>query len=116
MTRILLAMLFLGACTPPDDEDIVVDEGKEDDFFAANATEYWVKGEGTITLEENLRSAPAAQKLARAKQLVVLKNLALGWFLNQYIIEKDDTDKNRDYGGWGGLVRFSLADDLPAEP
>ena len=95
--------------TAPDsnDDDVIVPEGKEDDFFATSAKEYFVSGRSTVTLEDTLKGHAAAEKLARIKQLVVLKNVAIGWFLNVYLTDKEDEDANKKYGGFGGLVRFA---------
>src|SRR5262245_42928685 len=96
-----------------NEDDLIVPEGKEDDFFSSSASEYWVSGNGTVTVEDGLT---AAAKLARAKQLVQLKNVAISWFLNTYLIDKEDEDANKAYGGFGALARFASEMDGTLTP
>jgi hypothetical protein len=91
-----------------NDDDVIVPAGKEDDFFSSSAAEYWVAGTGTVTVEDGLDDAAA---LERAKQLVELKNVAVSWFLNTYLTDKEDEDSNKAYGGFAALTRFASEDD-----
>lgn len=43
----------------------------------------------------------------RARQLVQLENVAISWFLNTYLTDKEDTDSNKAYGGFAALTRFA---------
>src|SRR5207237_9230959 len=94
----------------------IVPEGKEDDFYSANAREYWVSGSSTVTIEDDLATATAAAKLQRATQLVSLKRVAIGWFLDVYLTDKEDDDKNKSYGGFGALTRFGSDESSALRP
>src|SRR6476660_881192 len=111
MSKRLLALLALAllaaGCNAPMDaaensDDVIVPEGKEDDFYSSAASEYWAAGTGTVTVEDGLTDAAA---LTRAKQLVQLKNVAISWFLNTYLTDKEDEDANKAYGGFAALTR-----------
>lgn len=91
-----------------NEDDVIVPAGKEDDFFSSSAAEYWAAGTGTVTVEDGLTDAAA---LKRAKQLVELKNVAISWFLNTYLTDKEDEDTNKSYGGFAALTRFASEDD-----
>ncbi|MGZ3440233.1 MAG: hypothetical protein ACXVDD_11990 [Polyangia bacterium] len=111
LTLFALALMAAGCGASLDaanDDDVIVPEGKEDDFFSSGAAEYWVAGTGTVTVEDGLTDAAA---LKRAKELVQLKNVAVSWFLNTYITDKEDTDTNKAYGGFAALTRFASEAD-----
>lgn len=104
---------FAAACAGPDEEVIVdeldempVEEGKEDNFVSVSAAEFFVSGPVRLTLESEYSSKTAAQKLARAKQLAALKALQVSWFLNGYLIKKDEDHGGSNYGGYGAIARF----------
>jgi hypothetical protein len=106
-----LAATLGAACGAPVDvddtaDDVIVPEGKDDNFYSTSAREYFFSGQSTVTLEDDLASASAAAKLGRARELVKLKNIAVSWFLNQYIIAKEDDASNVSYGGFGAIVKF----------
>ena len=116
MKRTLLALALcsplLAACgsstaADTNDDDLIVGEGKEDNFFSSSAREYTFTGKATVTIEEALANKSAAEKLRRVKELIPLRSLAISWFLNSYLIDKEEKDANADYGGFGALVRFS---------
>jgi hypothetical protein len=114
MKRSLLLICFAAGCatTPGEiDDDLIVPEGKEDNFYSSSAREYFVSGKSTVTLEAEWADKSDAEKLGRAKELVQLKNLAISWFLNQYLITKEHDSANLGYGGFGSLVRFSSEDE-----
>jgi hypothetical protein len=107
MRKWLAPLLMFSACGTPADldennDDVIVADGKEDDFYSASAKEYWVSGTGTLTVE-----ADAADKMARARELYALKNLQVSWFLNQYLVEKEHDSGNAGYGGFKTLTRFA---------
>lgn len=81
------------------------------DFYSESAREYFVSGTSTVTLEAELATASEEAKLARAKELASLKNVAISWFLNQYVAEKEHDDANRNYGGFGALTKFASESD-----
>ena len=45
-----------------NDDDVIVPEGKEDDFYSSAAAEYWVAGTGTVTVEDGLTDAAALKR------------------------------------------------------
>jgi len=86
-------------------DDVVVLPGKEDNFIALSAREYLLQGTSFVTLEESYRGKSDEEKLARVKELIPLKNIQIGWFLNVYLSEKKAGDPNAGYGGFHALVR-----------
>jgi hypothetical protein len=97
---------------PDEVEDgVAVPTGKEDDFYSLSAREYVLEGRATVTVEDGAG-------LARAKQLIGLKHVAIAWFLNQYLVDKEEEDANHAYGGFGAMVKTGSYDDLKitAEP
>ncbi len=93
-----------------DDEradEEVVPEGKQDDFYSTSAKEYWASATSTVTIEAALADKPEAERKKRAQELVQLKDIAISWFLNQYLIDKEDHDGNSGYGGFNALTRFA---------
>lgn len=115
---LLVALALSAACgtgsgsgTDTNDDDVIVPEGKEDNFYSTSAREYFVSGKGLVTLEPEYEGKPAAEKLRRAKQLVQLKSLAISWFLNQFLIDKEEDEKNASYGGKGALVKFESEEE-----
>ena len=94
---------------------MVVLPGKEDNFFALTAQEYMVEGQTTVTLESEMAEATDEEKLARVKELIPLKQVVIGWFLNQYLKEKSDHDSNPDYGGFQALTKNGAYEELGIE-
>jgi hypothetical protein len=87
------------------EDAVVVPEGKADDFLSMSAREYVVTGTASVTLEDRFTSATEAQRMARARELVSLRQIAIAWFLNQYLVDKDDEEENADYGGFGAMAK-----------
>jgi hypothetical protein len=94
------------------EDGVVVPDGKEDDFFSVSAYEYKVTGQSTVTLEADLADAPAAEKDARVKELIGYKQLAISWFLTQYLVDKEHEDANASFGGFGGMAKGGAWEDL----
>lgn len=109
--------LLASACTvadavpgPEDAEDgFVVDDDKADNFLSLKAKEFVVTGTTTVTVE-------SGKGIERAKQLVFEKHLAITWFLNNFLVDKDhdpaEPDANASYGGFGAMVKDGAYDDL----
>ncbi len=96
-----------------DPDDVLVDDLS---FFSNAGREYLVRGESSVEIEpEHLSKSESAQR-ARALELVALKNMQIGWFLGQLLIEKDEKVKNKNYGGYGGLVGFGSEPDTDVRP
>lgn len=108
-----LALLTLGAmqgCSSSTGESADSSESNLD-FYSESAREYFVSGTSTVTLEPELANATEEAKASRAKELVTLKNVAIGWFLNQYLATKEDEDANKSYGGFSALTKFASETD-----
>ncbi|MDQ3031464.1 MAG: hypothetical protein M3Y87_03535 [Myxococcota bacterium] len=112
----LLGLLGLGACAPvepglemPLDELIedgeIVGEGKEDDFLSMSAREFVIAGTDTVVLEDEYADRSDEDRLARAHELIALRQIALAWFLNQYLVDKSDDDANAQFGGFGAMSK-----------
>lgn len=102
-----------GLETGDDPEDSVfVDDGKADDFLSLSAQEYLLEGKSTVVLDAAMASRPAAERLEAAKQLVGLKQIAIAWFITQYLVDKEDEDANKDFGGFGGMAKAGAYEDL----
>lgn len=109
--------LLAGACTDPsgsdDPEDsIFVDDSKVDDFYSTSAQEYLVTGKSTVVLDASFATKTDAERLAAAKKLIDLKQIAIAWFLTQYLVDKEDTDTNKSFGGFGGMAKAGEYADL----
>lgn len=96
----------------PEDETQIVTPGKEDNFLSNTAQEYMVEGVTSVTIEDSLASADEATKLARVHELIPLKQIVIGWFLNAYLVEKSNDDSNKEYGGFSGLTKNGAYEDL----
>lgn len=112
-----LATFAVSACAPsaaPDGvtDGVAVPEGKEDDFFSASAAEYVLEGRTTVTLEANLAGAPDEVKDARVRELIGYKQIAIAWFLTQYLVDKEPDASNASFGGFGGLAKGGAYEDL----
>lgn len=101
----LLAIPFFAACSAAESDE-ASDEQDLADFYGEWASEYVVTGSSTVTIEPNLAKASADAKMKRAKVLVDLKNIQIGWFLNSYLTDKEDEEANVDYGGFSAMTRF----------
>lgn len=96
-----------------DPEDSVfVDDGKADDFFSVSAQEYLLEGNSTVVLDAAMASRPAAERLAAATKLVGLKQIAIAWFITQYLVDKEEEDPNAHFGGFGGMAKAGAYQDL----
>ncbi len=114
-----LASLSAAACVEPEPGDeampedgVVVPEGKEDDFLSLSAYEYRVEGKTTVTLEPELASAPATTKEARVRELIGYKQIAIAWFLTEYLVDKERDEPNASFGGFGGMAKGGAWEDL----
>jgi|GEM_PF-311229 len=96
----------------PEEEGQIVPPGKEDNFLSNTAQEYMVEGLSTVTIEASLASAPDDQKLGRVRELIALKQIVIGWFLNQYIATKEGEESNASYGGFNALTKNGAYEEL----
>src|SRR5512143_2668648 len=91
---LLSAAVLVPGCAGPDvggdpEDSVFVDDSKADDFFSTSAAEYVVQGKSTITLDPAMATAPDADRMAAAKKLIELKQIAIAWFLTQYFESKE---------------------------
>jgi len=93
------------------DEALVVTPDKADNFLAPRAQEYLVEGETTVTIESYLAEASEAEKLARVRELIPLKQIVIGWFLLKYVGPKSHDDES-DYGGFDALTKNGSYEDM----
>lgn len=114
----LTSGLSLAGCTDeaPESEDpddsIFVDDSKADDFYSLSAQEYLLEGKSTVVLDAAQAQLPAAERLAAAKQLVGYKQIAIAWFITQYLVDKEHDDPNASFGGFGGMAKAGAYEDL----
>ncbi|MBU1429764.1 hypothetical protein KKF91_04285, partial [Myxococcota bacterium] len=108
-------LLFLGCgedaqptpSTPEANEEalILVEPGKEDNFLSASADEYELRGETQVEIEAEFVGQSYDVRYARAVELAPYRQVVIGWFLGQYMVEKSDHDDNKDYGGFKALTK-----------
>lgn len=112
-TGLAIALAGCAAFESPLAEDaedgFVVEDGKADDFFSLQAKEFIVSGVGRVVAEEGATEA-------RVRRLVALEHTAITWFLNQYLVDKEQggehPDPNADYGGFSAMVKNGAYEDL----
>jgi len=109
--------LSLTGCTGADESDdpedsVFVDDSKADDYFSTSAAEFIFEGKSTVTLDAAMASRPAAERLAEAKKLISYKQIAIAWFLTQYLVDKEHDAPNADFGGFKGLAKAGQYQDL----
>lgn len=113
-----LASLAATACTDgveagEDPEDSVfVEDGKADDFLSLSAQEYLLEGKTTVVLDAAMASRPAAERLEAAKELIGYKQIAIAWFVTQYLVDKEHDAPNAEFGGFGGMAKAGAYEDL----
>lgn len=110
------AISLLGCADTSDAEDpedsVFVEDGKADDFFSMSGVEYLLHGKSTVTLDASMASKPAAERLAAAKKLIGYKQIAIAWFITQYLVDKEHDDPNASFGGFGGMAKAGAYEDL----
>jgi hypothetical protein len=104
LATVSATLLALGGCSPEivdelDVEDgVLVEEGKEDNFFSISAKEFVLSGTSRIVAGEDATED-------EVKRLIGLKHVANAWFINQYLVDKERTDSNASYGGFGAMAK-----------
>ncbi len=110
----LVPFLSIAACSASQADDSDDEQIEALNFQGGWVAEYTVSTSVNVTLEANLANATPEKKLARAKELVRLKNIQVSWFLNAFLAHKEDEQSNANYGGFAALTRFgSEADAVP---
>src|SRR5690606_10467678 len=98
------------------EDSVFVDEGKADDFFSTSAVEYILEGRTSVTLDPSFATASDEVKLAEVKKLIGYKQIAIAWFLTQYLVAKEHDAENASFGGFSGLAKAGAFEDLDVEP
>ncbi len=104
----LLAAACAEPTSPPADEiedGFLVDDAKEDNFLSTSAREFVLTGRSRVTLTENATDR-------EVQQMVSAKQIAIAWFLNQYLVDKEKTDANFRFGGFGAMVKAGAHEEL----
>ncbi len=91
-----------------EEEAVVVPPGKADNFFSLSAQEYMVEGTTWIELEPFLAEADEETRMARVKELVFFRQVAVNWFLLQYLMGPEDDHDNK----FESLTKNGSYDDL----
>jgi hypothetical protein len=112
----LTASLLGCAAAPAESEDpedsFFVDDSKADDFYSLSAVEYLMSGKSTVVLDASFADKTAAQRLAAAKRLIGYKQIAIAWFITQYLVDKEEDEANHEFGGFGGMAKAGAFEDL----
>jgi len=101
-----------GSPSGDPEDSVFVDDSKADDFFSVSAVEYTLEGTSSVTLDASFAGKPADERLAEAKKLIGYKQIALAWFITQYLVDKEHEDANADFGGFGGMAKAGAYEDL----
>ena len=114
LTASLISATGCGTEVESDDpeDSIFVDDSKADDFFSMSAVEYLMEGKSTVVLDASFATRSAADRLAEAKRLVGLKQIAVAWFITQYLVDKEHDAANAEFGGFGGMAKAGAYEDL----
>jgi len=116
LSAVVLSASLLGCSTTEEDalpDDLqFIDDSKADDFISLSATEYQLEGASTIVLDASRASRTSAERLAEAKKLVGYKQIAIAWFITQYLVDKEHDAGNASFGGFGGMAKAGAYEDL----
>jgi len=96
----------------PGEEAFVVPEGKADNFFSLSAQEYVVEGVSYVRLEEEYLEADEEARLQRVKELVYYRQIAINWFLLQFLMGPEDSHDNK----YESLTKNGSYEDLEITP
>ena len=114
---LLSAAVLVPGCAGPDEggdpeDSVFVDDSKADDFFSTSAAEFIVQGTSSVTLDPAMATASDADRMAAAKKLIELKQIAIAWFLTQYFESKEGDQANASFGGFSGIAKAGEFQDL----
>ena len=104
----IAVVAFAFACNASDssfpEDGIVVTDDKSDDFISTAAVEFIIEGRSFVTVEDG-------EGLERAEELIRLKHVAISWFLNDFLIEEENTTTG-EVSGFGAMVKTGSFEDL----
>lgn len=115
---ILLASSLFFACgdsatTPaPELPRALAGGEKADDFRSESAQEYFVRGTTTVEIEASYADLTEEERIARAQELIPYRQVVIGWFLNEYLIDKSNDASNANYGGMRALTKNDSYESL----
>jgi len=98
-----------GAAPVEEATGSVIEAGKADNFLSLSAREYWIEGNTRIVLDASWSNKPEADRLKEVKRLIPARQIVIGWFLNQYIVDKEEEG---GYGGFKALTKNGAYEDL----
>lgn len=110
----LTSLLLVASCAsdqPGDEDSFIVPPDKADNFLSLSAQEYMLEGTTTVTIEADLQGEAEEVKLSRVRELIPLKQVLIGWFLNSYVKPHDSHSEN-EYGGFDCLTKNGSYEDL----
>ena len=94
------------------EETQVIPDGKMDNFFSLSAQEYMVEGVSTVEIEASYADADEASRLDRVHELIYYKQIAINWFLLQYLMGPEDEHENK----FQSLTKNGSYEDLEITP
>ena len=53
--------------------------------------------------------------MTEVEKLISEKQIAIAWFLTQYLVDKEDDDANKSFGGFGGMAKGGMWEDLDVQ-
>jgi hypothetical protein len=98
--------------TPETENPTLVEAGKADNFLSTSAQEYWLEGTDRVTLDASWANRTEAQQLAEVKRLIPYRQVLIGWFLNRYLVDKDEKEPDAAYGGFKALTKNGSYEEL----
>lgn len=115
----LFASSVMFACGTPTSEDAqpelpraLAGGEKADNFRSESAQEYFVRGTTTVELEPQYAELSEEERLARVQELIPYRQVVIGWFLNEYLIDKSHDASNASYGGMQALTKNDSYESL----
>ncbi len=93
----------------------LISPDKADNYYSPWGKEYTVTGRTTLRIEAEYAGRSDEERLARARTLVTYRQTVVAFFLNEYLVEKDETDRNQYYGSFNALTKNGSWEDLGLE-
>ena len=78
-----------------EEELFIIPAGKADNFLSLSAQEYMVEGVAYVELEADYGEADEAARMGRVKELVYYRQIAVNWFLLQFLMGTEDDHDNK---------------------
>src|SRR5690606_19681053 len=66
----------------------------------------------TVVLDASFANRTQAERDKEAKRLGGLKQIAIAWFITQYLVDKEHDDPAASFGGFGGMAKAGAFADL----